>query len=198
MPTAERTRPHFATSKKKAPAPIAHVPVGAITIYTDGSCVGNGRRDAAGGYACVVPDRQELSGGWPLLDGQTPTNNRAEFAAFIKAAKIADELDPPTADPKDARTLLVVTDSELLEKTVSRWLGPWRKRGWVKADGSPVANRDMCEKMAAACDRRAVVVRHVRAHTAGEDEDSRMNRAADTLATEACKRQSRVAFESSI
>ena len=68
------------------------------------------------------------------------------------------------------------------------WLAGWKKRGWVRADGKPVANQDLCKAMIAACERRAIVVAHVRAHTDGEDEDSVMNSRADELATEACAR----------
>ena len=196
MPKAPRTRPRFFTDTKKAADPVQHVPVGAITVWTDGSCIGNGRPNATGGYSVVVPDLSDMSGGWPLLDGVVPTNNRAEFSGFLKAVEIADRIDPPGSDPTASRTLVVVTDSELLEKTVMRWVASWRKKGWVKADGAPVANQDLCERIAAACDRRAIVVRHVKAHTDNEDVDSKMNRAADLLATEACRRQSRVAFES--
>jgi ribonuclease HI len=197
MPKASRTRPKFATVKAK-PLPEIDVPVGAIVVWTDGSCTGNGGRHAKGGYSCVVKDAGSdkvsptLSGGWPLLDGVVPTNNRAEFSGFIKATQIADQLDPPRDDPKDNRTLLVVTDSELLQKTVMSWLASWRKKGWVRADGKPVANQDLCKTMLAVCERRAIVVKHVRAHTDGEDEDSVMNRRADQLATTACATQAPV------
>lgn len=195
MPKAPRTRPKFATVKSK-PVPSIDVPVGAIVVWTDGSCTGNGSRHAKGGYSCIVKDSArispELSGGWPLLDGVVPTNNRAEFSGFIKATQIADHLDPPRDDPKDNRTLLVVTDSELLQKTVMSWLVSWRKKGWVKSDGKPVANQDLCKTMIAACERRAIVVKHVRAHTDGQDEDSVMNRRADELATSACATQAPV------
>jgi ribonuclease HI len=191
MPKVPRSRPKFATVKSK-PLPEIDVPVGAIVVWTDGSCTGNGSRHAKGGYSCMIPSAPELSGGWPLLDGVVPTNNRAEFSGFIKATQIADALDPPRDDPKDNRTLVVVTDSELLQKTVMSWLASWSKKGWVRADGKPVANQDLCKTMLAACGRRAIVVKHVRAHTDGQDEDSVMNRRADELATSACASQAPV------
>lgn len=197
MPKAPRSRPKFATVKAK-PVPEIDVPVGAIVVWTDGSCTGNGSRHAKGGYSCIVKDLSsarmvpEMSGGWPLLDGVVPTNNRAEFSGFLKATRIADALDPPQDDPKDNRTLLVVTDSELLQKTVMSWLVTWKKRGWVKSDGKPVANQDLCKAMIAACERRAIVVKHVRAHTDGQDVDAVMNRRADELATSACATQASV------
>lgn len=191
MPKAPRSRPKFATVKSK-PLPEIEVPVGAIVVWTDGSCTGNGSRHAKGAYSCMIPSAPESSGGWPLLDGVVPTNNRAEFSGFIKATQIANAVDPPRDDPKDNRTLVVVTDSELLQKTVMSWLAAWSKKGWVRADGKPVANQDLCKTMLAACGRRAIVVKHVRAHTDGQDEDSVMNRRADELATSACASQAPV------
>lgn len=190
MPKAPRLRPNFATVKSSKPVPATiDAPVGAIVVWTDGACTNNGSRSAKGAYACVVPAAPELTGGWPLVDGVVPTNNRAEFSGFIKATQIADALDPPRDDPKDNRALLVVTDSELLQKTIMSWLASWHKRGWLKSDGKPVANQDLCKAMLAACGRRAIVVKHVRAHTDAQDEDSVMNRKADELATAACASQ---------
>jgi len=164
---------------------------GAIVAYTDGSCTRNGRPDAKGGFACVFPDHPSATGGWPLLDGVTPTNNRAEFAGFIRAAEEADKID--AADKVTMkRTLLVVTDSQLLQNVVMKWVSVWRKNGWKKANGEPVANRRMCTRIAEICDSRAVIVRHVRAHTGATDVDSRGNARADALATAACAAQKAV------
>ena len=161
---------------------------GAIVAYTDGSCTRNGKPDAKGGFSCVFPEYPSATGGWPLLDGVTPTNNRAEFAGFIRAAEEADKID---AAEKIAmrRTLLVVTDSQLLQNVVMKWLAGWRKNGWKKADGEPVANRKMLIRIAEICDSRAVVVRHVRAHTGANDTDSKGNARADALAVAACAAQ---------
>ena len=181
----------FRTTKDK-PVPIPEpLPVGAIVIWTDGSCLGNGSINAKGGYSCVVKDHPERNGGWPLDDGVTPTNNRAEFAGFLRAAEIADSIDPhvPGSNPKDARTLVVITDSELLVNVVSKWVLGWRSKGWVKSDKKPVANRDMCERIAAVCDSRPVVMRHVKAHSARTDEDSLNNATADELAKIAAETQ---------
>lgn len=168
--------------------PDTLAPVGAIVVYTDGACNRNGKPDATGAYSCYVPEALDMSGGWPLRDGLTPTNNRAEYSAFLKAVEIADALDG-AATPATRRTLLVVTDSELLQKTVSKWLATWRKKGWVKMNGTPVANQDLCKRMIEACDERAIVVKHVKAHTGKEDADSVGNDHADRLAREASRTQ---------
>lgn len=189
-PRPPRKRRPPAEAGAGAPPPV---PVGALRVFTDGACERNGRPDARAGIACVWPDAPRLSGAWPLLDGVTPTSNRAEMAALLRAARDADALDPPGADgPAGARTLVVHTDSMLLVNTLMRWLPAWRRRGWRKADGEPVLNADLCKQIAAACDRRAVVALHVRAHTGGADERSRLNELADELAGAACRQQREV------
>ena len=197
MPSA-RARPQFRTLKRKIPDSLDAPPVGAIVAYTDGACSGNGRPGATGGFAVVLPEFPGRTGGWPLADGVVPTSNRAEFTAFLKAARLADAVDPPgDGGAGGARTLLVVTDSQLLHNAASKWIPKWKKAGWVKSDGAPVANRDLCEAIAAACERRAIVTRHIRAHGAGADPDSVGNRLADKLAGDACATQRRAAAESS-
>lgn len=188
MPPLKRKR---GPAKGPDPVPVP-VPVGSIIVYTDGSCVRNGKASAKAGFACVFPDHPDLSGGWPLADGVVPTSNRAEFAGFIRAAEIADKIDGTAADAAQRRTLLVVTDSQLLQNCVMRWIAAWRKKGWKKADGAQVANLDMCKKIAEICDKRAVVVKHVKSHTDGDDVDSKGNARADALAVKACQTQKRV------
>lgn len=177
---------HF---KKNELAPPPALPVGALVVFTDGSCLNNGSPSATGGFACVWPYNQELTGAWPLKDGTVPTNNRAEFHAFLKACRDADTLDTDQQYVASKRTLHVFTDSELLVKTVVSYIPQWRKKGWVKKDGSPVMNLDLCQAIAAACDNRAIKMEHVRAHTAGTDPASVLNRQADELASRACRSQ---------
>ena len=62
-----------------------------VIVYTDGSCLGNGKEDAPGGYGCVIimksnqkEIKRELSGG---IRGTT--NNRAELTAVIKTLETA-------------------------------------------------------------------------------------------------------------
>jgi len=192
MPPRAAPRAAVRKQQKSAVSAFTPVPVGVLTVFTDGACVGNGRSSAKGGYACVWPDHPELTGGWPLRDGETPTNNRAEFTAFLRACKDADVADPVSGAPGTQRTLHVFTDSQLLVKTVSNWLPVWRKNGWKKRDGTSVMNLDLCERIAEACDRRPVRMTHVRAHTTGKDAASNHNRLADELAGIAMRRQERV------
>lgn len=99
-----------------------------LQIWTDGSCYPN---PGPGGWAFVAHD---LSG--PLHEvfgGQTATtNNRMEMLAIIRAIEWADR-----------RPCIIHSDSQLCVKTLTHWATSWKRRGWMKADGKAVINRDL-------------------------------------------------------
>lgn len=66
------------------------------------------------------------------------TNNRMELTGLLKAMDLARGLDG---------VCLFVSDSRYCLDGINKYLPAWKKRGWVKVDGAPVANRDLWEKM---------------------------------------------------
>lgn len=64
-----------------------------IIAYTDGSCIGNGKKSAIGGYGVFfVDDRfEEVSEPLTNDNGITVTNNRAELLAIITALNVVTE-----------------------------------------------------------------------------------------------------------
>lgn len=179
--------------KQATSAPKPRTYVGPIVAFTDGSCIGNGRRNAKGGYGVAFPDHPEVDSAWPINDGVTPTNNRAEYYGWLAACGLAEKMDEiPDSDPEAVqkrRSLVIYTDSELLVKTVTTWISTWAKNGYTKRDGSPVANRDLVERISTQLSRRAIKTVYVRAHTDGDDFASIMNDKADQLARRAATEQ---------
>ena len=99
-----------------------------VLVYTDGGCDPN---PGPGGWGAVLvsgPHRQELSGG-----ERDTTNNRMELTAAIKALSAL----------KSRCSVTVVTDSTYVRNGITRWIEAWKKRGWRKANGSPVQNDDL-------------------------------------------------------
>jgi ribonuclease HI len=96
-------------------------------LFTDGACSGN---PGPGGWGFILRGggaaEREESGGEP-----STTNNRMELTAVIRGL---DEL-------ADGSTVVVTTDSEYCVKGLNEWMDGWKKRGWRKADRSPVMNR---------------------------------------------------------
>lgn len=152
-----------------------------FVCFTDGACSKNGRTGAKAAFAVVWPWHPEAnrSGRVP---GEVQSNNRAEFLAAIVALEEAARMDPT-----GRRTLTVYTDSDLLVNCMRRWIAGWKRAGWRKADGGPVANLDLVQRLSELADGRRGKVTwiHVPAHTGGADWRSRWNDAADKAAVAA-------------
>lgn len=134
-------------------------------IYTDGSCLKN--PDGPGGWAMVARTTatgavSEQSGGHP-----STTNNRMELTAAIKALQWA---------PAGSRVALY-TDSQYLKNGITRWMATWKRRGWKKADGTPVLNQQLWMALDALYASHIVTFHWVKGH-AGVD----LNERCDQLA----------------
>lgn len=100
-----------------------------LVIATDGSCSGN---PGPGGWAYV----EQLTGQWASGGAHATTNNIMELTALVAALEFAGP----------DRDLLLRIDSQYVINSVTKWAKGWRKRGWKKADGKPVANRELIER----------------------------------------------------
>ncbi|MNF42641.1 Ribonuclease HI [compost metagenome] len=67
------------------------------------------------------------------------TNNVAELQAVIETFSIAKDAD--------VQKLLVYTDSQYVQANLFKTVPKWIKNDWIKADGSPVANREYWEQL---------------------------------------------------
>ena len=149
-----------------------------LIVFTDGACINNGKHNAKAAYACVWPNHPELDGGEPLPPSETQTNNRAEYRAFMHALTQARLV----LDPSLERTLVVYTDSKLMIDSFTKWIQGWKRKGWRKADNSPVANIDLLMTIDELMQHRKVTFHHVRAHTGKQDWESIHNDKVDKLA----------------
>jgi ribonuclease HI len=138
-----------------------------LFAYTDGACSGN---PGPGGWGALLVARdgaavlreRELSGGEAAT-----TNNRMELLAAISAL---ESLSRPSA-------ITIVTDSAYVKNGVGQWIHGWKRNGWRTADGKPVKNVDLWQRLDAAQARHRVVWTWVKGH-AGHPENER----ADALA----------------
>ncbi|MBI5444826.1 MAG: ribonuclease HI [Deltaproteobacteria bacterium] len=136
-----------------------------LIVYTDGACSGN---PGPGGWAAVLvrgPERMEIGG----REAAT-TNNRMEMRAAIEGLRHA----------RPGERVHVVTDSRYLHDGISKWIHGWKRRGWTKADGGDVLNREVWEELdrLVATPGLRVSWEHVRGH-AGHV----MNERCDEIAT---------------
>jgi ribonuclease HI len=138
-----------------------------LFAFTDGACSGN---PGPGGWGVLLQAREdgavvrtrELMGG----EAET-TNNRMELMAAISAL---EALKRPT-------TITVVTDSAYVKNGVTGWIHGWKRNGWRTADGKPVKNVELWQRLDLAQARHHVDWRWIKGH-AGHAENER----ADALA----------------
>lgn len=151
-----------------------------IEVFTDGACSGNGTANSAGGVGVHFPSRPDMNVSERLPDTPKPTNNRSELLAVVRALQQCDLIDP-----NKTYSAMIKSDSQLACNTVNTWLKTWKKAGWLKKDKKPPQNLDILKTLDDLLQHRLVHMKHVRAHTSGQDSDSLHNAIADRLATRA-------------
>lgn len=146
---------------------------GEVLVWTDGACRGN---PGPGGWAAIVvapgAEPVELSGGEPHT-----TNNRMEYTAALSGLRSLP----------DASRVCVVTDSQLMLNSMTKWIAGWKRKGWRTAGGDPVKNQDLVQALDAEIARHAEVRWHwVRGHETGDAHAHKaLNDRADRLAVAA-------------
>jgi ribonuclease HI len=135
----------------------------AVTIYSDGACLGNPGR---GGYGTVLlfgEKRKELSQGYRLT-----TNNRMELLGAIVGL---EALTRPCA-------VALWSDSQYVVNAMTKgWLAGWQKKGWRTAAKQPVKNQDLWQRMMRAVEPHTITWHWVRGHT-GDPENERCDELA--------------------
>ena len=141
-----------------------------ITIYTDGSCLGN---PGPGGWGAVIKTdagSREISGAEP-----STTNNRMELTAAIRALESV-EAGPPVR---------IVTDSRYVMDGITSWIAGWRRRNWRTASGRPVKNQDLWRQLDQVASKHNLEWAWVRGHSLhpGNEHADALARAASLTAS---------------
>ncbi|MBE6535088.1 MAG: ribonuclease HI [Ruminococcaceae bacterium] len=104
-----------------------------VDIYTDGACRGNPGKGGWGAILVFGNVEKELSGGEAMT-----TNNRMELLGAIRAMEAL----------KEPCEITLTSDSKYLTDAINQgWLESWKKRGWKKADKSPVLNVELWQRI---------------------------------------------------
>jgi len=143
-----------------------------IELWTDGACKGN---PGPGGWGAIllIPDQPavELSGYEPAT-----TNNRMELTAVIEGLRHL---------PNRSASVTVHTDSQLVVKGMTEWIGGWQRKNWRKSDGDPVLNAELWQALLVESQRLGQVRwQWVRGHSGVP-----LNERADQLAVQAIERR---------
>jgi len=135
-----------------------------VTLYSDGSSLGN---PGPGGYGGILEFRgrqKEYSGGNPHT-----TNNRMELQGVIEGLKLL----------KEPCEVTVISDSSYVVNAINTWL-----EGWVKKDFKKVKNVDLWQEYLTASSPHQIKGVWVRGHN-GHPENER----CDALATQEAANQ---------
>ena len=134
-----------------------------VTIYTDGSSLGN---PGPGGYGAILfykGHKKEISGG-----EEHTTNNRMELRAVIESLSLL----------KEACEVTVYSDSKYVVDSISKgWVYSWQKNGWRKSDKSPALNVDLWQQLLSLLSLHKVEFVWVKGHA-----DNEYNERCDEMA----------------
>ena len=139
-----------------------------LVVFTDGAAKGN---PGPGGWGVVIATPAghvtELGGGH-----RHTTNNQMELTAVIEALRHLRGEPAPIA---------MHVDSTYVIRAITEWIHGWRRRGWKTAEGQPVLNRELWERLAELVAERGpntIAWHYVRGHAAVAG-----NERADAIAT---------------
>ena len=154
-----------------------------IIVFTDGSCLNNGKPDSAAGYGIHYPNKEHPDVGRPF-NHPPMTNQRAELYAIYKALK--------TTTKENYTKIKLYSDSDYSMKCLTQWASNWEKNGWVNAKKKPVKNQDLLKPLYKLYkkpkNKTRIVFFHVKAHTGKNDFYSIGNAEADRLAVQGSNR----------
>lgn len=136
-----------------------------LIAATDGSSLGN---PGPAGWAWYMDERN-----WSAGALEESTNNVGELLAVL------DLLRQTRGASED---LHIFADSQYVINALTKWRFAWKRKGWKKGDGKPVANREIMEALDEELEYarkkgRKVEFEWVRGHN-----DHNMNERADDLA----------------
>lgn len=147
-----------------------------ITIYTDGSCIGN---PGAGGWASLflINENIELK----IISGNEKhtTNNKMELTAAIKALNLCRN-----GEEFYAQNIILYTDSRYVKDGIESWIATWKiGNKWLTANKTEVLNKELWVQLDQLNTELNIEWRWVKAHYKNE-----FNKKVDIKAREEAKK----------
>ena len=136
-----------------------------LIAATDGSSLGN---PGPAGWAWYMDEQN-----WSAGALKESTNNVGELLAVL------DLLRKTRGAQED---LHIFADSQYVINALTKWRFAWKRKGWKKGDGKPVANREIMEALDAELERARKMGRKVEFEWVRGHNDHTMNERADSLA----------------
>lgn len=116
-----------------------------ISIYTDGSCLGN---PGTGGYAFVIIRNDNILTEFAGTEQHT-TNNRMELSAVIHSLSILLDdycgLDKIHIELGDQ--IQIFSDSTYVLKGITEWIQNWKENNWKTGGNKQIKNMELWRQM---------------------------------------------------
>lgn len=161
-------------------------------VYTDGSCINNGKKNSAGAIGVFFSDDDPDNYSQAIdNDGNKITNQTMELLAVIQALKIIG--DKITKGQIKPNIIHIYTDSSYVINCITKWYSGWIKSNWKNSKGKDVENKELIELLYELKNKYIVIFKHIKSH---QNELSHTNpnyihwygnKMADKLATTACR-----------
>ena len=146
-----------------------------MNVYTDGSCINNGKPNARAGIG-IYFDKNNKNNTSKELKGENLSNNVAELVAIITVFKILKQ------EIKNNKEINIYSDSEYSINSISKWYPNWCKNN--KLEGKK--NIELIEKAYKLFSKyKNVNLYYIKHNTNLKDEHSNGNNMADILPGEA-------------
>ena len=110
-----------------------------MSVYVDGSCLGNGKEENTGGFSVVELDNNNKVVFAHSEQSKNTTNNREEMKAILYALKKYGQIG-------NFFTIVVYSDSNYCVQTFNEWMYSWQRNGWLKSDRKPPENLDLVKE----------------------------------------------------
>jgi ribonuclease HI len=134
-----------------------------IIVFTDGSCLNNGKKNSIGAIGIFFSDDDPDNLGQVIdNDGIKITNNTMELLSCIQALKIID--DKILNGKSEAKIIYIYTDSTYIINAITKWYSGWVKNGWVTSKGKEVENKELINLLYNLKSKYIVIFKHIRSH----------------------------------
>jgi ribonuclease HI len=156
-----------------------------LSIYTDGSCINNGKKNPIGAIGVFINDNSDYNVSRVIFQDKI-TNQTMELQAAITGLELCDNLG-------SFDVIYLYTDSMYLINSMTKWYDKWSSNNWKKSNGKDVDNLELIQKLYTLKNKYYVIFKHIKSHQDKPDKDSRIydswygNFMADKLAQQAVK-----------
>jgi len=110
-----------------------------IEVYTDGACIGNGKKENIGGWSFVMVEKNEFFLEAVGIEYNT-TNNRQEITGVLNALRccLENKVSPFT----------LFSDSQYVVNGFNSWMHKWHRNRWCRGNPAElIPNADLWKEM---------------------------------------------------